>query len=63
MEEKLRAFEDESMGGPADMAKTHSSTFSTKSGRRFYSMDKLKAALKKSMATGLYKKRKSHKGD
>ena len=39
------------------MAKTASSNMSSGS-RRFYSMEKLKAALKKSMPTGLFKKKR-----
>lgn len=44
------------------MAKTASSNMSSGS-RRFYSMEKLKAALKKSMPTGLFKKKRKQNGD
>ncbi len=44
------------------MSRTASSAMSGRS-KRFYSMERLKAALKKSMPTGLFKKKKSEKGD
>ena len=44
------------------MSKTASSGLSSGS-RRFYSMEKLKAALKKSMPTGLFKKKRRQNGD